>query len=76
MLHEFTYSIFCIENFIDGHALVMLPKEFNHLVPQSGIRMKRKAMIEKYSHGFNCGFEVGEKVHTLPNNKNCMIVYK
>ena len=51
----------------------MLPKdyeEFNHLVPQSGIRMKLKAMIEKYSHGFSCGFEVSEKVHTLYPNKD------
>ena len=41
---------FATGNFIDGDALVMLPndfEEFCHLVPQSGIRMKLKAVVEK-----------------------------
>ena len=36
-------------NFIDGHTLVMLPKdfeEFSHLVPQSTIRMRLKALMQ------------------------------
>ena len=46
----------------------MLPKdyeEFSHLVPQSGIWMRLKAVIEKYSHGCSYGFEVSEKVNTI-----------
>ena len=57
-----------VENYIDGHALVMLPKdydEFIHLVLQSGIRMKLKAIIEKYSQDCSCGFEASEKVCAL-----------
>ena len=42
-----------IENYIDGAALAVLPEdflEFSHLVPQSGMRIKLKAAIEKLMH--------------------------
>ena len=39
-----------LENYIDGTALLALPgdfEEFQHLVPQSGLRMRLKAAIDK-----------------------------
>ena len=48
MIAKVVLKLYCnllAENFIDGRALLMLPKdyeEFCHLVPQSGIRMKLK----------------------------------
>ena len=44
------YSAYIVANFIDGEALAALPDdftEFSHLVPQSGLRIKLKAAIEK-----------------------------
>ena len=44
------YSAYIVANFIDGAALAVLPDdftEFSHLVPQSGLRIKLKAVIEK-----------------------------
>ena len=41
-----------LENYIDGPALAMLPQDFEefcHLIPQSGIRIKLKGLIRKYS---------------------------
>lgn len=45
-----TYFAYIIANFIDGAALTVLPNdftEFSHLVPQSGLRIKLKAAIER-----------------------------
>ena len=44
------YSAYNVANFIDGAALAVLPEdftEFSHLVPQSGLRIKLKAVIER-----------------------------
>ena len=46
-----------LENCIDGPALAMLPQdfeEFSHLIPQSGIRIKLKGLIRKYSYDSSC----------------------
>ncbi len=43
--------IYFSENYIDGGALAVVPhdfEEFRLLVPQSGLRIKLKAAIEKY----------------------------
>ena len=43
------YSAYIVANFIDGAALAVLPgdfTEFSHLVPQSGLRIKLKAVLE------------------------------
>ena len=44
------YVLFLLENYIDGATLAILPEdfvEFSHLVPQSGLRIRLKAAIEK-----------------------------
>ena len=44
------YSAYTVANFIDGEAFAALPDDFTeflHLVPQSGLRIKLKAAIEK-----------------------------
>ena len=44
------HSAYIVANFIDGAALAVLPDdftEFSHAVPQSGLRIKLKAAIEK-----------------------------
>ena len=44
--------MFYLDNDIDGPALAMLPQDFEefcHLIPQSGIRIKLKSLINKYS---------------------------
>ena len=44
------FMLLFIENDTDGAALAILPEdlvEFSHLVPQSGLRIKLKAAIEK-----------------------------
>ena len=52
------------DNYIDGAALVTLPddfQEFQHLVPQSGLRrlrMKLKEIIQMYSSGLSLGVMV------------------
>lgn len=46
----------------------MLPndfEEFCHLVPQSGIRMKLKVVIEKYSTVNNYSLKVNQKVSIM-----------
>ena len=53
VLHNVLYnnfiSVIFLDNFIDGEALILLIedfKEFSHIIPQSGMRMKLKKLIE------------------------------
>ena len=69
----FFYFLFATGNFIDGDALLMLPNDFDefcHLVPQGGIRMKLKAVVEKYCSPNNCRLVKVSKMLTS-NTSTC-----
>ena len=62
-------KIYVVDNFIDGAALALLPDdftEFSHLVPQSGLRMKLKAAIDRL-----CDSSITNKVNV--SDCNCIV---
>lgn len=59
----------CLENDIDGGALVALPEDFNELktmIPQSGLRLHLKSLIRDLCRSFEyTSYSGTEQVYSL-----------